>query len=127
MRANWTLTTVYGPCVPDRKLLFFYWLSNISIPDDSNWLIFRDFNLIRKPTDRNKPGGNVNEIMAFNEAISRVGLEELSLKRKKYTWTNKQENLQIMIPVRLQFRLIFQRLRFLVLRIIDRNEMTSKK
>lgn len=49
-----------------------------------------DFNLIRKPENRNRPGGDVNEMLLFNEAISALGLIELPLYGKKYTWTNKQ-------------------------------------
>jgi hypothetical protein len=31
-------------------------------------------------------------MLAFNEAISRVGLVEIPLKGCKYTWTNKQQD-----------------------------------
>jgi hypothetical protein len=27
------------------------------MPDDMDWLVLGDFNFIRKPSDRNKPGG----------------------------------------------------------------------
>lgn len=45
---------------------------------------------MRKPEDRNKPDGDVNEMLLFNEAISSLGLIELPLYGRKYTWTNKQ-------------------------------------
>jgi hypothetical protein len=32
------------------------------MPKDMDWIIMGDFNFIRKPSDRNKPGGNVNDI-----------------------------------------------------------------
>lgn len=51
-----------------------------------------DFNLIRGPENRNKPGGDVSEMLLFNEAISALGLVELPLIGRKYTWTNKQDN-----------------------------------
>lgn len=51
-------------------------------------MIMGDFNLIRGQDDRNRPGGNVNEIFAFNEVISHLGLVELPLKGKMYTWSN---------------------------------------
>jgi hypothetical protein len=38
--------------------------------DDMDWLIVGDFNFIRKPSDRNKEGGEVNDMLMFNEAIS---------------------------------------------------------
>lgn len=48
-----------------------------------------DFNLIRKPENRNKPGADVNEMLLFNGAINALGLIELPLYGKKFTWTNK--------------------------------------
>jgi hypothetical protein len=42
--------------------------------DESKWLIARDFNLIRSPENRNKIGGNISKMFAFNEAISKLGL-----------------------------------------------------
>ena len=55
------------------------------MPPEIDWLIVGDFNLLR-----NKPGGDVNEMLLFNEAISSLGLIELPLYGRKYTWTNKQ-------------------------------------
>jgi endonuclease/exonuclease/phosphatase family metal-dependent hydrolase len=59
-------------------------------PDDCDWLVVGDFNLIRRPTNRNKPSGNVQEMLAFNAAISNLRLQELKLMGSIYTWTNKQ-------------------------------------
>jgi hypothetical protein len=42
--------------------------------DDCDWILVRDFNLIRRPSDRNKLGENVQEMLAFNDAISCLGL-----------------------------------------------------
>jgi hypothetical protein len=49
-----------------------------------------DFNLIRKPEDRNSPGGSVGDMLMFNNAISSLGLVEIPLHGRKFTWTNKQ-------------------------------------
>ena len=38
------------------------------MPDNMDWLVLGDFNLIRRLTDRNKSGGDVNDTMLFNEA-----------------------------------------------------------
>jgi hypothetical protein len=53
--------------------------------DDSDWIIVGDFNFIRQPSYRNKPGGHVNEILIFIEAISNLRLIELPMKGRKYT------------------------------------------
>jgi hypothetical protein len=60
------------------------------MPDDTDWLIMGDFNFIRNPKDRNKPGGNITEMMQFNEAISNLGLVEIPYKGRKFTWSNMQ-------------------------------------
>jgi exonuclease III len=89
-RDSWLLTNVYGPCTHDGKREFLHWLKHYNISEDEKWLIVGDFNLIRKPENRNKPGGDVNEMLLFNEAISSLGLVELPLYGRRYTWTNKQ-------------------------------------
>jgi hypothetical protein len=53
--------------------------------DETKWLILGDFNLLRSPENRNKPGANISEIFAFNDAISRIGVVEIPLKGCKYT------------------------------------------
>jgi hypothetical protein len=88
----WTLTNIYAPCQDSQQLDFLHWLNNISSPDDENWLLVGDFNLIRSPQDRNKEGGNVNEMLLFNEAISKLGLVDINLKGRKYTWSNMQNS-----------------------------------
>jgi hypothetical protein len=60
------------------------------MPDDTDWLIMGDFNFIISPNDRNKPGGNISEMLKFNEAISNLGLVEIPLKGRKFTWSNMQ-------------------------------------
>jgi hypothetical protein len=47
--------------------------------DDLDWLIMGDFNLIRRPSDRNKPGGNVRDMLSFNAPIHSLRPEELKL------------------------------------------------
>lgn len=53
-------------------------------------MIVGDFNFIRKPKDRNRPGGSVEDMLMFNNAISSLGLVEIPLHARKFTWINKQ-------------------------------------
>lgn len=97
--AHWILTNVYAPCTYAGKHEFLQWFSDIQMPDDVNWLIVGDvnwlivgdFNLCRSPEDRNRPGGDLSEMFLFNEAISALGLIELPLKGRRFTWSNKQQ------------------------------------
>jgi exonuclease III len=89
---SWILTNIYGPYIAERKAIFLDWFSNIDMPEDMDWLVLGDFDFMRKPSDRNKPGGDVNEMLLFNEAISNLGLVELPLKGRKFTWSNMQQD-----------------------------------
>jgi len=53
-------------------------------------MLVGDFNFYRSLSDRNKSGGNMNDIMIFNEIISNLGLLEIPLKERKFFWSNMQ-------------------------------------
>jgi hypothetical protein len=59
--------------------------------EEINWLVVGDFNLLRNPSNRNRPGGNLQDLFLFKEAISAQGWVELPLHGRKYTWSNKQD------------------------------------
>jgi hypothetical protein len=59
------LTSVYAP----SKKAILSWFHNMQIPADNDWLIVGDFNLIRSPSDRNKPSGNLNEMLAISASL----------------------------------------------------------
>lgn len=86
----WLLTNVYAPCTAEGKREFCDWLKNIQMPDEQDWLLVGDFNLMRSPENRNRDGGDINEMFLFNEAISALGLLEIPFFGKKFTRTNKQ-------------------------------------
>lgn len=89
---SWILTNIYGPCLPEKKTEFLDCFGSIDMPDDLDWLIVGDFNFCRQPSDRNKLGGDVNGMLLFNEAINNLGLIELPLKGRKFTWSNMQKD-----------------------------------
>lgn len=51
-----------------------------------------DFKLLRSPENCNKPGGNVPDMFQFNDVISRLGLIEIPLKGRAFTWSNMQDD-----------------------------------
>lgn len=87
--SSWLMTSIYAPCQSEGKLAFLEWFNQLQIPPEEDWLVLGDFNLIRRPENRNKEGGNVTEMFLFNEAISALGLNEIHLQGRKYTWSNK--------------------------------------
>lgn len=86
----WNLVNVYGPCDgPDRNT-FTSWLFDLDIPLTEDWLLLGDFNFMRSPDNRNKPGGNANDMPIFNDFINYQSLVELPIKGRRYTWSNMQ-------------------------------------
>lgn len=88
----WKLTTVYGPCSEPARTNFVNWMKNIIISPEDDWLFLGDFNFYRSLEDRNKPGGNVNDTLLFNDIIGHLGLVELPLKGRAFTWSNMQQD-----------------------------------
>ena len=88
----WTLVNIYGPCQGDSRIDYTRWLLNLNIPSNEDWLLVGDFNYIRSPANRNKPGGNINDMITFNDFIRTQGLIELPLKGRTFTWSNMQED-----------------------------------
>jgi len=52
------------------------------MPKEVKWMILGDFNLIRAQENRNKPGGSIEEMFMFNDAISVQGLTKIPLQGK---------------------------------------------
>nr|XP_020149932.1 uncharacterized protein LOC109735140 [Aegilops tauschii subsp. strangulata] len=88
---RWTLLTVYGPCQGEARDNFVTWLYHLNIPVDGNWLLLWDFNFLRSLDKRNLPGGDLNDMFIFNEIIGNLGLLELPIKGRSYSWSNMQD------------------------------------
>lgn len=87
---SWTLLNVYGPCTPEGKKEFISWLKSIEIQQGEDWIFLGDFNLYRKPENRNRPGADISKMFLFNSFISLLDLTEIPLQGRKYTWSNMQ-------------------------------------
>lgn len=89
---KWKLVNIYGPCQGDQRDSFTKWLFEVDIPSTEDWLLLGDFNYIRSPNNRNKPGGNVHDMFTFNDFIREQRLTELPIKGRNFTWSNMQQN-----------------------------------
>lgn len=72
------------------KLTTVSWMKNIVIQPDDDWFFLVDFDFCRSMEDRNKPGGNLNDTLIFNDVIGHLGLVQIPLKGRAYTWSNMQ-------------------------------------
>lgn len=88
---EWNLISVYGPTREPMRTNFVAWLYSLDIDHDDHFLIMGDFNFYRTTSNRNRPGGNANDMMVFNDIIHHLGLTELPIKGRSYTWSNMQE------------------------------------
>jgi exonuclease III len=84
----WNLTTVYGPYSEPARSTFVSWLRNLDIQDGINWILLGDFNFYRSLENRNRSGGNFQDTQIFNDVIDHLGLVELPLKGRAFTWSN---------------------------------------
>jgi hypothetical protein len=71
---------------------FIDWFKGHIIDDHKNWIFLGDFNFYRSLNNRNRAGGNLTDTFIFNEAIGHLGLVELPIKGRAYTWSNMQQD-----------------------------------
>jgi hypothetical protein len=77
---EWSLSNIYGPCSARAKAEFTNWLYYYDASTYDLWMVVGDFNLMRSPENRNKPGGNTNDMFLFNDIIHYLDLVEVPLK-----------------------------------------------
>jgi hypothetical protein len=81
-------SNVYALCERVDKPLFLENLATHDPGDNTPWMIAGDFNLTRDPGDRNNANFSVTEAELFNETINNLGLIELPLRDRCFTWSN---------------------------------------
>lgn len=87
---QWKLTSVC-PCHGETRDHFVQWMYDLQIDSEENWMFIGDFNFYRSLENKNRVGGNINDINIFSAIFSNHGLMEIPLKGRKYTWSNMQE------------------------------------
>nr|CAD1835780.1 unnamed protein product [Ananas comosus var. bracteatus] len=86
------ITNVYGPTGSGSKAGFFQELRNSRQFSRSLWVALGDFNVLLSLQDKNGSPSNISDILAFREAISDMGLFDLPLQNKTFTWSNGRRN-----------------------------------
>lgn len=88
---SFSLTNVYAPTSRENKPAFFRELASIADSISSPWMLLGDFNLTRFPDDKNTDSFNVADADRFNEVINALGLIEIPLVDRAYTWSNRRD------------------------------------
>ena len=86
----WNFFNVYGAAQNDQKQKFLSELSAFCSNCSHPLLIGGDFNILRKESDKNKPGGTNKWSSFFNSIIDIHDLIELDLSGRHFTWSNNR-------------------------------------
>jgi exonuclease III len=87
---TWWLTCVYGPQGSEEKIHFLQELRDIRSAAHGPWIIAGDFNLIYKVEDKNNNNYNRAMMGRFRRLIDDLGLRDIPLHGRKFTWSNQQ-------------------------------------
>lgn len=79
-----------GPPMLHRNMLFITWIMNLDTSSFDEWALGGDFNLIRSPDNRNRTGGDINEMNMFNEMISDLELVDIPFSGRNFSGSNMQ-------------------------------------
>ncbi|KAM0929135.1 hypothetical protein ACQ4PT_001812 [Festuca glaucescens] len=85
------VTNVYTPCVDTDREEFFAELLSLAPLCDGSWLLAGDFNIARRPEERNNGTFDAGLASAFNAVLDRLLVQEMPLLDCKFTWSNMRE------------------------------------
>lgn len=86
----WSLAVVYGPVNDTRKLEFLGELRAIKADCPGPLLVCGDFNMIYLAADKNNDRLNRRDMRRFRRALDDMGVDELYLHGRLYTWSNER-------------------------------------
>lgn len=84
---EWLLTVTYGLVQSYLRITFLAELQSIPTLGPPVWLVFGDFNIIRKRSERQGPSYNFILSNRFNTIISNLNLIEAPLTDRKFSWS----------------------------------------
>lgn len=86
------ISNVYGPIAANLRAAFFQELQFINTFSTGVWTVLEDFNVLLSVHDKNGSSTNVSDILRFREVVSEIGLLDLPILNKAFTWTNGRGN-----------------------------------
>jgi len=91
----WWFTCVYGPQGTEQKIEFLQELRDIRQACLGPWTIARDYNLIYREEDKSNDNFNQAMMGRFRRLINDLGLKEIPLHGRKFTWTNNDVSIKL--------------------------------
>nr|CAD1838628.1 unnamed protein product [Ananas comosus var. bracteatus] len=86
------ISNIYGPTCNSLKAAFFNELRYINTRSRDVWAALGDFNVLLFVHDKNKATSNISEILQFGELINDIGLLDVPLLNRSFTWSNGRRN-----------------------------------
>lgn len=87
-RKSFTISSVYGPTAANLKADFFHELRSIGELFSGVWTVLGDFKVPLSVQDKNGPTASVTDILNFREVVHEIGLVDLPIQNKSFTWSN---------------------------------------
>jgi exonuclease III len=88
---KWNLVIVYGDAQQSCKAKFLIELVHLIRKSRAALMLAGDFNMTRRESDKNKPGGYNKWSILFNYVISQGELMEIKLSGRQFTWSKNYE------------------------------------
>ena len=92
VQSKWWLTAVYGPQEDGDKSIFLKELEAIRDACTGPWAVTGDFNLILNEADKNNDRIDRANLRRFRRTVASLGLQDLHLHRRCFTWSNERES-----------------------------------
>jgi len=84
------LLMITAPVRASTNLFFLAELTSVAASISGPWVVVGDFNLLRSSSEQSNGNLDAREANMFNSWIEDVGLVEIPLLDRRFTWTNNQ-------------------------------------
>lgn len=89
---EWLVTSVYGPQDNADKIRFLEEIVEIGRDVQLPWILNGDFNLVHSEEERSTHRINRRLAKKFKHTINTLGLHDMPLVGRRFTWSNDQEH-----------------------------------
>jgi exonuclease III len=89
---KWSLFAVYGPAQQQDKELFLTEMANVCSKETLPYIIGGDFNILRRPEDKNKDNFDSKWPNLFNMVIQSLDIREIEMSGRQYTWVGSGDD-----------------------------------
>jgi hypothetical protein len=89
---EWNFVVIYGAAQEANKKPFLAELVRICENSALPMLVGGDFNIIRRPHEKNKDNFNAHWPFVFNAIIESLNLREIVLSGRQFTWASRRDN-----------------------------------